>query len=365
MKVAEKRSAEPAPSPTDPVKRVKTERLQEPELHQVLQEQELQLKQKLPLKLQQDLFRHWQGHDFQQGSDALIGIRAGWPQRPEDYPEGYGVANPPGFCQEGCDCMDDQRPQRSWEMHKGWLDDGMRASQAKESIERFAQQTQLVRRRGQVSKMCYFEKVSTQDHTHDLRHARAALDLAGSVGRRISEVMQRIPYASLVGTQSDPIIVPALAFLPETCDIEPLKFHGKLKSGAPLPEWLRLDSGDGSLQVLPSDPITEDVNFNVELYNFAGVIGTASCVITQQRFTPPPWFVATGNIVARVSNAAALDRGVCSVLSERLDSLYDFQQRSPRNVSLGVWLREIIVVLRMLRSTAVAVITPGVSHTAT
>ena len=49
---------------------------------------------------------------------------AWWNGRPaEEYPKGYGCADPPGFCHERCDCMDDGRPQQPWETHKHWLED--------------------------------------------------------------------------------------------------------------------------------------------------------------------------------------------------------------------------------------------------
>lgn len=33
-------------------------------------------------------------------------VRIGWPLKPTDYPKGYGVADPPGFCLKTCDPVD-------------------------------------------------------------------------------------------------------------------------------------------------------------------------------------------------------------------------------------------------------------------
>merc|ERR1719296_23036 len=75
--------------------------------------------------LERDLLRSKIGHDFapQSFEQSLGQIRSGWPKQPQDYPKGFAVASPPGFCFHDCDCMDDQRPQRSWETRKAWLED--------------------------------------------------------------------------------------------------------------------------------------------------------------------------------------------------------------------------------------------------
>jgi hypothetical protein len=41
----------------------------------------------------------------------------------EEYPDGYCPCQPPGFCSQACNCMDDARPQESWELRKRWLED--------------------------------------------------------------------------------------------------------------------------------------------------------------------------------------------------------------------------------------------------
>lgn len=95
---------------------------------------------------------------------------------PKDYPKGFAVAFPPGFCWNECDCMDDQRPQRPWETRKAWLEDVQRAQAAVRALSAFAEQAQFVRRRGQVSKMFYFE--TAQGAFTDQTHALAAMDLS-------------------------------------------------------------------------------------------------------------------------------------------------------------------------------------------
>lgn len=311
--------------------------------------------------LERDEFHLSIGHDFLPEVEAnLAGIRSGWPKAPQDYPPGYRVANPPGFCWEGCDCMDDQRPQRSWETHKAWLEEKGRTQNALAAIELFSRQTHFVRRRGQVSKMCFFETAT--DQLGDQTHAKAALDLAGSIGRRIGEVLKVVPIHSIIAGHPGPVVaVQALAFLSEEHDAEPLRYEGSLMGGGALPAWLQLDEETGALQATHHNLI-QNLHLQVELFHSEGAVGKAECIITPQRPTgsKPPWIVATGNIIARFNNVdvCPIERGARAVLGERLSEIYDFNQRVPVEVSLGQWLKTTGLILRMLRSTAVAHITP-------
>merc|ERR1712137_823077 len=159
------------------------------------------------------------------------GIRSGWPKSIQEYPVGYGVADPPGFCREGCDCMDDQRPQRSWEMTKPWLDDPARASAANACIEALSNHTNFVRRRGQVSRMCYFETATT--NLGDETYARAALNLASMVQRGVSEVVKVIPVSE-IGPHED-VHIPGIAFLTDEFDYEPLRYDNTSSDQSPPP----------------------------------------------------------------------------------------------------------------------------------
>lgn len=256
--------------------------------------------------------------------------------------------------------MDDQRLQKQWETRKDWLEEATRTKEARDAIEIFSRQTQLVRRRGSVSKCCFFENMEVH-RTHDRKHANAALDLAGSIGRRITEVLQGIPFSSLA--HDPPVSVPALAFLTEHNDCEPLYYEGKLASGEALPDWLRVQSDTGALKKgASSPPLLEDFKFTIEISMFEGPKAKVTCIITPEVRSisgHPPWFIATGNIFARFndSQTCPLAEGVRGVLAERLADLYDFKKGAPKPVTLGQWLRSARVLLRMLRSSAVAIVT--------
>jgi len=56
-------------------------------------------------------------------ADRNIAVQNGWPRTANEYPVGYGPCQPPGFCFDRCNCMDDSRPQEMWELEKKWLAD--------------------------------------------------------------------------------------------------------------------------------------------------------------------------------------------------------------------------------------------------
>lgn len=306
--------------------------------------------------LEPDTFRLSTGHDFVPGEYAKIAdIRNGWPRTPQDYPAGYRVANPPGFCFESCDCMDDGRLQTSWEVHKAWLEQPERSNLALAALELFSRQSHFVRRRTTAS--MFVE--TTTGQVPDQTHAMAALDLAGSIGRQIGKILEMIPVQSIVAGKPGPAVaVPAISFLLEEHDAVPLRYEGSLRGGGALPAWLQLDVENGVLQATANHGLKENLHFQVELIHSEGCMGTAVCAITPQRSigSSAPWVVATGIMIARFTDVAAcpLDWGARAVLAERLSEIYDFELLSSREVSLGQWLKSVGTVMRMLRTTAVA-----------
>lgn len=306
--------------------------------------------------LERDLLRSSIGHDFAPETieQALGQIRSGWPKQPQDYPKGFAVASPPGFCWADCDCMDDQRPQRSWETRKGWLEDPSRTNAAQSAIQVFSEQTHFVRRRGQVSKMCFFE--TAQGNHLDQTNSKAALDLAQLTERALQAVLQQIPVSSL-GADADPVRIPARAFLSDDADYEPLRFTGTIVGGAALPQWLRLEPDDGRI-VASRPPSASELPMKIQadLLHAEGTIAFASCTIVAERFPPSsaPWLVSTAPIAQRYGdpNKCPLERGVRAALLEHFSEVYDFNHRTVRERPLGVWLDAMVRILRLLRAAA-------------
>lgn len=305
-------------------------------------------------QLDRDLLSSKVGHDFQpDGVEEKLGkIRNGWPKQAQDYPQGFAVASPPGFCWANCDCMDDMRPQRSWEMRKGWLDDPSRATAANAAISKFSEQTHFVFRRGSVSKRCYFE---TDQRKHlDLTCARAALDLAQHTERALNAVLQRIPAAALA-PDGDPVRVPARAFLTDEADYDPLRFGAALSDGGALPDWLLVDADLGRLvAVRPPAEADLPLQLRVELMHSEGRVASAVCtIIAENPSATQPWLAATASIVQRFDpRKCPLERGVRAALVERFSEVYDFGKNAAHPRSLGAWLEVMSRILKLLRSAS-------------
>lgn len=281
------------------------------------------------------MFRSVIGHDFARETidKELAGIRLGWPMTASEYPDGYGVANPPGFCIKGCDCMDDGRPQRLWETQKSWLEDQTRT---------------FVRRRGTVSKQCYFETANIeQNHSPN---ARAAVDLASTITRTVQKVMLMVPVDVLISDE-DPVMVPACAFLPDLADYEPVRFDiAPAASGALPPSWLQVGADDGRI-IVSTAMERAQAAFTIEMSGADGVVGVASCAISLE--SSSPWLVATSSIV-KVFETVQLDKGVRRAMWERMSEIYDFRSRTVLECTLCFWLTTMSLLVRMLKSSVMA-----------
>lgn len=309
------------------------------------------------LPLEQDILRCRVGHDFnpEAAQLSLTHIRSGWPKKAEDYPKGFGVAGPPGFCLPNCDCMDDQRPQRPWETRKGWLEEKTRSQAALDAMAAFSAQTKFVRRRGQVSKMFFFQ--SPEGKTHDKTFAQAAQDLGSAVEKAVTNVLEGgLPVASLEAAL-DPVRVPARGFVIDTDDYEPLRYEAALQDGSDLPAWVNLEQDDGRL-VLTSAPNPADLPLQVlvSFYHAEGSTQQARCAIVSES-TPlvsAPWNLATAPLFQKYvdTKSCPLERGVRFGLLEHFQEVYDYHGKVPRQLTLGAWLNSMSKIARHLRSAS-------------
>lgn len=260
-------------SASDVAKRPKQEKVDTPE-SKVVKTQYRRDRQPLDA----DLVRFNMGHDLIVVNPERLGnIRTGWPLNPRDYPPGFGVASPPGFCREGCDCMDDQRGQRDWEVTKNWIPQ-QRGTQASLVIENFSREASFVRARGAVSKMFYFE--TAQAKLSETPAQRAAADLSVTIQGSLREVCMTIPVSALT-SPSDPLYLPSRAILSVgNGDYLPLRIDAKLENGGPLPPWLQLEPASGLLKVTSGARAQADMKLLIEFKFYEGNVKTFVCTIT-------------------------------------------------------------------------------------
>ena len=300
--------------------------------------------------LSRDMFRLKRGHDFHPPqADKDPDVRSGWPKKAEDYPPGYGCANPPGLCKTTCDCMDDNRSQRPWETTKEWLEDPRRASDAKKAIEVLSAQQHFVRRRGTTSKMHYFETAQTR-HA-DQTHTNAAMNLCQVLEESVRSVLKDIPIFALQES-GDLVRIPACALMKPSEDYVPVQFQLAQTSAAR--KWLCLGEEDGKLSLIGSGPGSRPAPFRVEFVHPEGRTAVVDCMVTGTQ--EKSWLSASSRIVARFTDVAhcPLSRRSRGVLQEHLGKIFDFGTKVAKEVSLGRWLDVVDMLIRMLRTTAMA-----------
>lgn len=296
--------------------------------------------------LLRDLFRFKVGHDFHP-EEVEDNIRQGWPKNAHEYPEGYGVAAPPGFCKQRCNCMDDGRVQDRWEMEKPWLEEPTRSRAVDAVIHNLSNQLPaFVRRRGQVTNQHRFETTQTLTYTTSRTMVNAVVrSMAEEVKTQIREAMQELPMHALFD-RSDEVRIPMLAFQDLESDYCPLLFFLSPAS-AKHSHWLSVRPTDGLLIGKVQDAGEEETRQMIVevLYPEAKKDSVQFTV----KDAPPHWEHRTNKIMARVTELRVpncpLWENFRAILEQPLNDL-----RSPKGNQFGKWLQSMEKLLRMLRS---------------
>mmetsp|Transcript_38624 Transcript_38624/g.90746 ORF Transcript_38624/g.90746 Transcript_38624/m.90746 type:complete len:681 (-) Transcript_38624:116-2158(-) len=311
------------------------------------------------------------GHDFDSELDQsrLLNIRSGWPRTKEEYPQGYSCCDPPGLCFKECDCMDDQRAQKSWEIMKKWLESAERTAAAQSSVDAFMARTDIAHQRGQVSRMFHIEAVGPPGDaiTQAPLPCQAAQYLACSACRRIQEVMRNIPMSQLTSSDGAIHIPPGAFFTPEEgADTTPLTMEATLASGESLPAWLAWDCEAGALSLRPGHAPTlfHDLELTVTLSSSEGALKTGSVVIKTEVTDLPAWFQATRHLVERLNQTVQypLEPVLREKLFDQLSAVWNLKQDSPRMVPVNRWFQDMGKVLKMLRAAAVSPVVVTEKH---
>lgn len=310
--------------------------------------------------LERDLVNFTFGHDLMpEKEERFSSVRKGWPLHPKDYPTGFGVASPPGFCWDGCDCMDDQRGQAVWEVTKSWLPK-TRTDMAQAAINHFTNQSQFVRARGMVSKTHYFETSQDDRYLSGTPGQRCAADLSVIVQGSLREVVMSIPASALASTNSDPFELPtrAIISIKGNGDYLPLDIQMKLQKlkdgsgGGPPPKWLLLDRTTGVLSISPGHRVTEDVKVEFCINFHEGAVKMFSSTIMAGN-APPHTRVLDHITQWHKDPSNSLDVGTREVLDRQLELA-----RAP-NCSLSKFVNILTRCQSFLRASSVASLLPA------
>eukprot|EP00747_Dinoflagellata_sp_TGD_P106397 gnl/TRDRNA2_/TRDRNA2_169847_c4_seq1.p1 gnl/TRDRNA2_/TRDRNA2_169847_c4~~gnl/TRDRNA2_/TRDRNA2_169847_c4_seq1.p1 ORF type:complete len:650 (+),score=113.77 gnl/TRDRNA2_/TRDRNA2_169847_c4_seq1:99-2048(+) len=305
--------------------------------------------------LDPDLVMLDQGHDWVQMSrESFKDIASGWPKCKQDYPAGYAAANPPGYCMQDCNCMNDMRPQLAWEVTKKWLEDPSRGESALAALEAFSLDLdkKVVRRRGQVTRHCFFETPTSALPEANAAEVRSLKQLSNLIARGLQEAMKQIPKQYLTASPGDePVRVPFSAFLPPEADYEPLLFSATPLDGRSLPSSFHLDPASGHLTAGSS---IGELQVRIDLGHPGTISGTGVCGLTCKGGNTVPWESMIMPVLQffNDSRKCQLHAGLREILAEHFAEVYDFKAFRVRNLALGEWIRVMSRILRMVRTAA-------------
>ena len=159
----------------------------------------------------------------------------------------------------------------------------------------------------------------------------------------------------------DSVRIPAGALMKLSEDYVPVQFQLSQTSAAR--KWLCLGEEDGKLSLIGKGPPSRPAPFRVEFVHPEGMTAVVDCMVTDAQVKS--WLSASSRIVARFTDVAhcPLSRKSRGVLQEHLAKIFDFGTKVAKEVSLGRWLDVVDMLIRMLRTTAMAHVVKPDSHT--
>lgn len=275
-------------------------------------------------------------------------IKKGWPKSAAEYPAGYGPANPPGFCREDCDCMED------WHLGKKELEDReqdkpankFRATHGQASLDNLAA-CGLVNKRGSVSNQCYFEVIQLQPFSASKFRSDAG-QLRSLIFSTMEEFPGKIPIHAFMRDENDSLcktLIRALVFFHLQGGLLPSRYDFDSK-----PTWLSIEPS-GELHVTAEPPELRE--------------GTTQSIVVKLTFDNIPKEVLRQEMTIKVGNFAKdrekelqlmqkmtlpITRAMQDMklmprlrrcLEQRLSPAVDFSKAGGtlREPSLGIWLQ--------------------------
>jgi hypothetical protein len=213
-----------------------------------------------------NLFHGWQATAQLSAGDLTL-IRSGWPKTEDEYPPGYTVVNPPGYCWEECDCMEDWHT--GTKKHEAVPDEPRREYFATRAVENFLALRSDVRQRGQVSNQHYMEATREEKQAGD-----GTFQFIQALYSVIADAAQMVPLAALY--EADAVsrsIFSRYAYVYTVCG--PQQLNGYIFGYAPAqftvkdgPAWLTVDPKSGDFyidQALMPQPDEKRFQLNLEL----------------------------------------------------------------------------------------------------
>mmetsp|Transcript_50217 Transcript_50217/g.92770 ORF Transcript_50217/g.92770 Transcript_50217/m.92770 type:complete len:638 (+) Transcript_50217:22-1935(+) len=282
-------------------------------------------------------------------------IRSGWPKSADEYPAGYGACDPPGFCWDTCDCMED------WHLGKKMLpkvssipgqEEPDRDGKVESAFQAFQNLHQHVRR---VSNKYLEPKRSSASNKSEM--LVGASHLANIVTMVMHQCSQAIPCSALLAKEGAGLfrsLAPAFAGpdLPKGA-VEPLGYI--LTDG---PEWLQVESGSGSAIVdragMQNAKKGAPQKVQLTLLHMEGREDKMECVLdgTSDQDGQSSQTALTRQVVQSMSKIA--DPALRLSAEEMCLEIYNFSCDCCHTASVGTWVRVMSDLLCLARTAATA-----------
>eukprot|EP00746_Dinoflagellata_sp_MGD_P074976 gnl/MRDRNA2_/MRDRNA2_30213_c0_seq2.p1 gnl/MRDRNA2_/MRDRNA2_30213_c0~~gnl/MRDRNA2_/MRDRNA2_30213_c0_seq2.p1 ORF type:complete len:676 (+),score=135.19 gnl/MRDRNA2_/MRDRNA2_30213_c0_seq2:167-2194(+) len=300
---------------------------------------------------QEDLTVHTLRHIWNnQNISTFTDIKKGWPKHLTQYPKGFSPCMPPGPCWDGCDCMDDQRPQRPWETQKQWLENQNRSQAASDSLKKLemdGQEQGFVRRRGTVSKMCFFETPANTQHNE--ARIRMYKELIATIMNEIKTLLRKIPVEELSDSWSEPVYIPACGWLQDQLDYLPVRYLPQDR--AAFPSWLSLQPCTGEIRA-EDPPPNARASVEVQLVHPEGRVAKVQIEVKPQEERESHIKISCRTVALALKKADISSRRVKACIDQELSALYDIDRQEAHGVSLGKCLHHLANMCSMARAAA-------------
>lgn len=183
-------------------------------------------------------------------------IKKGWPKSADEYPRGFGPADPPGCCGSTCDCMEDWHlGRKSLDAGRPWVDTPLRSANCEAVVLNFTGLQEHVMRRGTVSGMHYLEATTDRHKRADVAQVAFAAGFAKLARSVLRDASQRIPLPALTADAegSNPGCLLrrlAIGFASDEVHPEAGGPFVPVNYQATTPTCLRVDQGTGQVTVV-------------------------------------------------------------------------------------------------------------------
>jgi len=292
-------------------------------------------------------------------------IKKGWPKSQEEYPPGFGPAEPPGCCGALCDCMEDWHlGRKSLDAGRPWVDTQIRSTACDAAVLTFTTtQKEHVARRGLVSGMHFLEAATDRHKREDITQVAFAAGFSKFLLGTLREAAQRIPLEALLTDAEGPrpgclIRMLAAGFASEEIHPEAGGPFIPLQYEAATPSFLHVNAGTGAVSLCGEKPDASTgqvIPLSFKLGSMFGKFDSrmdCRIDINAPESGDPMLHSLTSKVVAKVPRLEP--PGLLEVVKERLSPIYSFEASACLEGSFSEWVEAVWSASLVTRAVSVS-----------